>query len=233
MTLVPVDPSSEASVITLLERAAVWLAEAVHRGDAQDVALVKAQLATAAEATKQLGLSKEIQLDAQEMVRRAEYALGKAIRRGQAEGTVATREDNLRNVEVDHPDFDKPRPVTDFAPRGELYGSQRATGVLDLATAEPDDFEAAISEAKAEGNLSRANVARKASGEAAKTAPRKPLTDAARDAGWDLRKSVERLERIAADDRFNTHQAQMAPHLRSHLEHAIEVCTDLLGRINN
>ncbi|MGA4670049.1 hypothetical protein ACPCG0_09675 [Propionibacteriaceae bacterium Y1923] len=44
-----------------------------------------------AEATKQLGLSKEIRDDATEMVRRAEYALGKAIRKGQAEGTVTSR----------------------------------------------------------------------------------------------------------------------------------------------
>lgn len=62
---------------------------------------------------------------------------------------------------------------------------------------------------------------------------RKPITDAARDAGWDLRKSVERLQRIADDDRFATSTRKVAPHLRGHLTNAIEVCQDLLERINN
>lgn len=61
---------------------------------------------------------------------------------------------------------------------------------------------------------------------------RRPLTDQARDAGWDLRKSVERLQRIAADDRFDPQKDQMAPHLRGHLTNAIEVCQDVLDRIN-
>lgn len=61
---------------------------------------------------------------------------------------------------------------------------------------------------------------------------RRPLPDVARDAGWDLRKSVERIERIAADDRFSANAEQVTPHLRSHLQHAIEVCQDLLDRIN-
>lgn len=62
---------------------------------------------------------------------------------------------------------------------------------------------------------------------------RNPLPDQARSAGWELRKAVERLERIAADDRFNANKEQVAPHLRSHLTNAIEVCQDLLDRINN
>lgn len=65
------------------------------------------------------------------------------------------------------------------------------------------------------------------------TPKRKPLTDSARDAGWDLRKAAERLQRIADDDRFDGHKEQVAPHLRSHLTNAIEVCQELLARINN
>lgn len=34
------------------------------------------------------------------------------------------------------------------------------------------------------------------------TPKRRPLTDQARDAGWELRKSIERLERIASDDLY-------------------------------
>ena len=61
------------------------------------------------------------------------------------------------------------------------------------------------------------------------TAPRRAsLTDAAERAGWDFRKSVERIERIKADDRFAANSEQVAAHLRGHLTYAIEVCQDLL-----
>lgn len=66
-----------------------------------------------------------------------------------------------------------------------------------------------------------------------KAAPRKPLADTARNAGWDLRKAVERIERIAADDRFHANAEQVATELRSHLQNAVEVCQDLLARIDN
>lgn len=61
---------------------------------------------------------------------------------------------------------------------------------------------------------------------------RKPLTDAARDAGWELRKAVERLQRIAEDDRFSRNKEEVTPHLRGHLINAVEVCQDLLDQIN-
>ena len=64
------------------------------------------------------------------------------------------------------------------------------------------------------------------------TPKRRPITDQARDAGWELRKAVERLERIADDDRFTANKSKVAPHLRGHLTNAIEVCQDLLDRIN-
>lgn len=82
---------------------------------------------------------------------------------------------------------------------------------------------------------SEQDVARKAreAGSPERTPSRRPLPDSARDAGWDLRKAVERIQRLTEDDRFATHKAQVAPHLRSHLTNAIEVCQDLLERINN
>lgn len=61
---------------------------------------------------------------------------------------------------------------------------------------------------------------------------RRPITDTARDAGWELRKAVERIERIREDDRFTPNKDEVATHLRSHLTYAIEVCQDLLDGIN-
>lgn len=57
---------------------------------------------------------------------------------------------------------------------------------------------------------------------------RSSLTDAADRAGWEFRKSVERIERIAADDRFPANRDQVAAALRGHLTYAVEVCQDLL-----
>lgn len=166
--LAPVNPSSAVAVTSYLERARTWLATAVEQTGPEQIAMAKAEIATAAEATKQLGLSKEIQLDAQEMVRRAEYALGKAIRKGQAEGTIRRPGEITRSHDrwngTDHQTTNsiKASP-SDFAPKGELAGPRGEDGIYAMADGapDPDDFDAAIEEAKAEGNLSRANVVRK------------------------------------------------------------------------
>ena len=65
-----------------------------------------------------------------------------------------------------------------------------------------------------------------------RTPPRRSLVDSARDAGQELRKAIERLERIAADDRFARNKNEVAAHLRHHLTHAIKVCQDLNDQIN-
>lgn len=146
----------ELTVAGYLEQARDWLAGAVERTGPEEIAGARAQIATAAEATKQLGLSREIQLDAVEMVRRAEFALGKAVRKGQEEGTVSkgqgTRTDLLGG------DTTKLPSVNDFGLSFYDNGSQVAS-MVDSATQE--EFDTALAEAKEEGNVSRANVVRK------------------------------------------------------------------------
>lgn len=61
---------------------------------------------------------------------------------------------------------------------------------------------------------------------------RRPITDQSRDAGWELRKIAERIQRIGDDDRFTRNKEQVTPHLRGHLQFAIEVCQDLLDQLN-
>lgn len=61
---------------------------------------------------------------------------------------------------------------------------------------------------------------------------RRALTDTARDAGWDIRKAAERLERIREDDRFSRNREEVAAHLRSHLLYTIETCQGLLDDLN-
>lgn len=237
--LVPVDPSSSVAVTSYLEQARTWLATAVEQTGPEQIARAKAEIATAAEAAKQLNLSREIQDDAVEMVRRAEYALGKSIRKGQAEGTVREHGEknvtrNQTGVVVQH-DNSKASP-RDFASRGELYGARGNAGILALADAAgPDEFDAAIEAAKADGNLSRANVDRKAREITGKTrkAPRRPINETARDAGLDLQNAVERISRVLDDDRFTREAEQVAPLLRNHLTTAIETLSGLLDRIES
>jgi hypothetical protein len=65
------------------------------------------------------------------------------------------------------------------------------------------------------------------------TAPRRrPLTDQAETAGWELHRAVERIEKLLADDRFADQKTKVAPHLRGHLTNAINTCQGVLDRIN-
>lgn len=156
--LVPIHPE-EPGAVAMLNQAVLALTTALDQMPIGDVANLKAKVATVATATKELGMSKEAQELAVEAVRRAEWALGRAIRKGQEEGTVRTQSDNDRDASVPST---KASP-SDFASDLELYDrpSQRKAGILTIGEASPEEFDAAIEEAKAEGNLSRANVARK------------------------------------------------------------------------
>lgn len=63
-------------------------------------------------------------------------------------------------------------------------------------------------------------------------ASRKPLTDSAKDIGWDLRKAAERLRGLTEDDRFSRNKNEVAAHIRGHLVFTVEVCQDLLDQLN-
>lgn len=177
-TLVPADKTA-ASVVTVLENAKTWLATAVEMTGPEEIAAAKAHIRTAETYARELHLSKDIQQDAQEMVRRAEYALGRSIRKGQEAGTIETLAEARRRAvltrevgagRADQSALDtsiKPK-ATDYATHGELYKSS-GDGIMDLAAAPEHVIDAALDEAKAEGNLSRANVVRKVKQQAGPT----------------------------------------------------------------
>ena len=95
------------------------------------------------------------------MARRADYALGKAIRDAQARGEVATKSDNHKPRESNpSAGINSKQSPTDIVPnnseRQDLYK------LADHAT--PDDLDRAISVERSKGenaNLSRANLVRK------------------------------------------------------------------------
>lgn len=111
-------------------------------------------------------------LAAAELLRRAERGIGLAIQRGQADGTV--RRPGGRSTLP---------AASDYVRDADLNGRLRKTdgnysaGIYALVTGITDDmFEKAIAAARAEGNLSRANVARKASAPGIPEPQDKPAT---------------------------------------------------------
>lgn len=59
---------------------------------------------------------------------------------------------------------------------------------------------------------------------------RRPLSDVAKEAGWALRKDVERIERVFSDDRYGQNKDQVTAHLRGHLTYAVETLSRLLDQ---
>ena len=60
---------------------------------------------------------------------------------------------------------------------------------------------------------------------------RRPIADQANDAGWDIRRSTERVERLLADDRLNQNIQQVRLTLRGHLLYVQDAVTTALEKI--
>lgn len=163
-TLRPMTGEQQAQHVTaMLSHSRTGLLAAIAAQNLPGIVEFKAKAAAVQEIAKQLQLSRDLQDDATEFVRRAERGLGVAIREGQARGEIIARgkNPNPNRKEPDVIGFNDPRPVTDFAPDGELTGN--GGGIYAMTDGVTDEqFEAALDEARREGNLSRANVARKA-----------------------------------------------------------------------
>lgn len=260
--LTALDPASrEGAVTQYLTRARDQLALAVEMTGPAAVAALKAEIAVAAEATKQLGLSKEIQMDAQEMVRRAEFALGKAVRAGQDRGEIrttgqaATRYDQagLPRGVIDPARRLENASVAAASPTDFLPSSEERVAVYALVdgVTEPQ-FEAALSEAKAEGNASRANVVRKIKGVASdRLSPTEKLAKIAELADTGMTSGQIATEigageayvrnaarqngiKITADEVLRgTHRLKVDHnHIVSHLVMTLEVVTEGLERVD-
>ncbi len=57
------------------------------------------------------------------------------------------------------------------------------------------------------------------------------LPEAASDAGWKLRKAVERTGRIMADDRLPVNRRKVAAELDGHLQYAADACARMLSQL--
>lgn len=168
------DGAAQAAAVTaMLSHSRTGLLAAIAAHDLPQIVEWKAKGAAIQEIAKQVRLGKELRLDADEFVRRAERGLGVAIREGQAAGTVlgpgkknfhaggyALAKTRLNDELI-------PSPM-EYATASELSGANKpGEGIYGMTDGVSDEqFEDAVAEARAEGNLSRANVARKAKAKA-------------------------------------------------------------------
>jgi hypothetical protein len=151
-------------VVQACERAKAWLREALEHGEIEQIAEIKSQAEAVRVYTAQKQLGRDAQFAAAEIVRRAERGIGVAIRRGQQSGQIARRGErgsrgapgvhggNPGDRRGDH--LGSPRPFF-------RHGDERADAYAMTDGVCDTDFESALGEARAEGNLSRANVVRK------------------------------------------------------------------------
>jgi len=102
-------------------------------------------------------------LAATEIVRRCERRVGELVKRGQGKGMIRKQGASRAGTT---------NMGTPMVSTSEIFDGGQTTRTEHYALAEPspDDFNAAIEEAKSEGNLSRANVVRKVKGDS-KTDP--------------------------------------------------------------
>jgi hypothetical protein len=232
------DPA--AYVIQACERAKVWLAQVLDHGDIDAIVELKSQ----AEAIRVYTMSKQLGQDAAiaagEIVRRAERGIGLAIRKGQEAGEIAKRGENpYRGNQYHHPgeaaeERSSKKLPSDFLSKDEL--AKAAYPMTDNVT--PEQFESAISAAKAEGNMTRTNVVRKIQ-DPTPTAPepqaagrnRKPLPDALRDAAVKALRAVEAVHRLTQDDRWPKYAAKVDPLTRDNLRRAVQLLSTTVDSV--
>lgn len=169
MSLDSMEPEHrELAVTGILQQSRDWLARAeVATDPAREVSQFKAFIATVAETSKQLGLSKEIKQDAEVMVRRAERSLGVAIRKGQAEGAIEGKNAPVHRGNQYKSGDDVKVTVAKSSPSDFVSGktelsNPHGTGIYAITDNVTDEeFEDALDQAQEENNVSRANVVRK------------------------------------------------------------------------
>lgn len=218
-----VDTSSEVAVTRALEQSLERLTLAVEwtgPGHLENLATLKAEFATVAEATKQLGLSKDIQDNATEMVRRGEFEVRRKTKAAQESGEVAER---------GNPQFTpnggnrRPSPASFFNSKREY---EDANAMADLSS---DEFDEVLAEARTEGNLSRANVAAKAKARRQPARPRRAAEISLNTISSLADRAARETQKLTADQirRVKPNAAEWIDGIRN----SIEVLQDLVNSL--
>lgn len=166
-----------AMMVALVDQARALLEQAKGLDGIAVVLEAKSRAEAIRVYVQQKDIGKEAELSAAEIVRRAERRIGELIREGQAEGTIASPGQSgpppagtytrfhygqERTYEVkERDDGVAEHPVLVTTATGMVRSSLSETIYPLIDNVPAEAFEEAIAEAKAEGNLSRANLVRK------------------------------------------------------------------------
>lgn len=155
--------NQEIVVTQSLEQANQWIDRAnLGQSTVYEIKDFNAFVATVTEAARQKELSGEIVLKAQKTQRRAEDALGRAVRRGQQSGDIADPSSAASYREAKKRAGTTASNGDAVVSPGDFFAhSQEKSDLYAMADADPADVADALDEAEEEGNLSRANVVRK------------------------------------------------------------------------
>jgi len=138
-------------------------------------------------------------------------------------------------VATDSRGVGNPTPVPTAGPITGLDGKQYPT--RPAAPATPDGLDDEPIEAEIVDEIpeprGRPATSSARSAPAATGRPRRALTEQAKDAGWELRKAIERVQRLTTDDRYPRHADQMATLLRGHLSYATDLGARLLEQMSD
>ncbi len=187
----PLDGAAQAVRVTaMLAHSRAGLLAAIAAHDLPEIREFKQRASAIQEIAKQVRMGKEFQIDAAELVRRAERGLDTAIRDAQERGEVSRLGDfsvpkpdyiavrngievSVRGAVPDANSTSKPSP-SDFFKHNTEWNQAHAMGAIS-----DEAFERVLEEARQEENLSRTNVARKAKAarEAEKEQPANVLQD--------------------------------------------------------
>jgi len=111
------------------------------------------------------------------------------------------------------------RPARVIGLNGKFYaGSRGAAGNLD----EPIETGVVGEEPRSETPQPASSASK-----------RRPLTEQARDAGWEIRRAAERVARIVGDDRLSANKQQVSAALRAHLLFVAEAVSAALGELSD
>lgn len=170
------DYSDPAAFVELaLTHSKQWLTSAIDHGDIAGIVELKSQAEAIRVYTAQKNLGKEVELNAAEIVRRAERGLGLAVRKGQAAGGIAKqhatggpRADYVRHIDGEPRliTIDRDLPESLISPSEIFSANKERTETYAMTDGVGDEqFEEALADAREEKNLSRANVVRKIKGD--------------------------------------------------------------------
>ena len=217
-------------VVQACQRAKAWLRAALEHGEIEQIAEIKSRAEAVRVYTTQKQLGKDAQLAATEIVRRAERGIGLAIRRGQQTGEIAKRGDRgSRGAPGVHGGNPGARRGEHLESPGSFFqhADERADAYAMTDGVSDIDFDNALGEARAEGNLSRANVVRKIR-QSRSTAPPGPGGQATGQPPGELiaRHAAAGMssEQIAGLLGITSHQAREAAR-----EHGIDIPADAVA----